>query len=91
MSSSGGSFGSVSVHIGADWMLRCHTYPDRPPIMTVHAGECTVSFYVADGTPAGQTVAFARELATAAQKYAVECERVQQATDSTEPADTQAA
>ena len=84
--SGGGSFGSLGLYVGVDWELRCHTYADRPPILAIHAGECSVAVHTTDGTPMESTAAFARELVTAAQKYADECERMQQAAGSSDQA-----
>ena len=33
MSSDGGSFGHLGVHVGADWRVSCSTYPARTPIL----------------------------------------------------------
>jgi hypothetical protein len=79
MSSGGGSFSSLGLYVGSDWTLRCLTYPDRLPILSIDAGECAVTIHAANGTSSEQTAAFARELATAAQRFAQECERMQQA------------
>jgi hypothetical protein len=86
-----GSFGSLGLYVGSDWELRCHTYADRPPILAIHAGECSVSVHTANGNPLEATAAFARELATVAQKYAEECERMQRAAGSTDQAGVTAA
>ena len=77
MSSDGGSFGSAGLHIGSDWAVRCSTYPDTTPILSVDAGRTTVSVSIAPAK--GMTahgVAFARELAQEATLFAADCERL---------------
>jgi hypothetical protein len=86
VSGGGVSFGSLGLYVGSDWELRCHTYADRPPILAIDAGECSVTVHTTDGTPLESMAAFARELATAAQKYAGECERLQRAAGSSDQA-----
>jgi len=77
MSSDGGSFGHASVHVGADWGVRCSAYPDQAPILTVDAGTTAVSITVtARSAPGPQSVEFARELAAQAARFAAECERL---------------
>ncbi len=75
--SDGGSFASLGVHVGADWMVRCDTYPDTTPILSVKAGPSWVSLSIAARTviPA-EAVAFARELARQAARFAADCERL---------------
>ena len=77
MSSDGSSFGSAGLHIGSDWAVRCSTYPDTTPILSVDAGRTTVSVSIAPtkGMTA-QGVAFARELARQAARFAADCERL---------------
>ena len=48
MSSGGGSFGSTSLHVGADWHVRCSTYPATTPILSIDAGNTAVSVSIAD-------------------------------------------
>ena len=75
--SDGGSFASLGVHVGADWMVRCDTHPDTTPILSVKAGPSWVSLSIAARTviPA-EAVAFARELARQAARFAADCERL---------------
>ncbi len=77
MSSDGGSFGSTSVHVGADWHVRCSTYPTTTPILSIDAGNAAVSVSIADREhmPA-EGLAFARELARQAARFAADCERL---------------
>ena len=77
MSSGGSSFGTTSVHVGADWHVRCSTYPATTPILSIDAGNAAVSVSIADREhmPA-EAVTFARELARQAARFAAECERL---------------
>jgi len=71
------SFGSASVHAGADAVVRCSAYPHEAPILTVDAGGCTVTVTIAGrGVLDERGVAFARDLAAQAAKFAAECERL---------------
>jgi len=75
--SGGKSFGHVSLHIGSDWTVRCSTYPWTTPILTIDAGSTAVSVSIEgrDVIPA-TAVAFARDLADKAAKFAADCERL---------------
>jgi hypothetical protein len=79
------------VHVGSDWTVRCSTYPNKPPILTLDAGDCGVSICVAENIAAESTTAFARELVKAAQRFAGECERLQNAAGDADAAGVQAA
>ncbi|HUY50195.1 MAG TPA: hypothetical protein VMV92_31570 [Streptosporangiaceae bacterium] len=86
MSSDGGSFGHASVHVGADWGVRCSVYPDQAPILTVDAGNTAVSITVTGrSAPGPQAVEFARELAAQAARFAAECERLNAALSGSAP------
>ena len=64
MSSGGGSFGTASLHVGTDWTVRCCTYPETTPILSIDAGSTAVSVSIADRERiTAEAVAFARELA----------------------------
>ena len=76
MNSAGGSFGHASVHVGADWEVRCSAYPDEAPILTVDAGSTAVSITVTGSAPGPHATEFARELAAQAGRFAAECERL---------------
>jgi hypothetical protein len=77
VSSGGSSFGTASVHVGADWHVRCSTYPATTPILSIDAGNAAVSVSIADRErmPA-EAVTFARELARQAARFAADCERL---------------
>jgi len=71
------SFGTASVHVGADWQVRCSAYPREAPILTVDAGCSSVTVTIAGrGAPGEPGVAFARDLAAQAARFAAECERL---------------
>ena len=77
MSSGGGSFGSASLHVGGDRQVRCSTYPDSTPILSIDAGRTVVSVSIAPMKQMGdEAVAFARELARQAALFAADCERL---------------
>ena len=87
MSSDGSSFGSASLHVGADWMVRCCTYPETTPILSIDAGTTAVSVSIADRQQmSGEAVAFARELARQAARFAADCERLHAAQHDQLPA-----
>jgi hypothetical protein len=91
----GGSFSHVSCHVGADWRVRCSTYPDTTPILSFDAGSSAVSVTTKGKVADKAAVEFARALADKARKFADEMERMhaaQLADDSdTKPAGRDAA
>jgi hypothetical protein len=76
VSSGGGSFGHVGVHVGTDWTVRCNTYPGHAPILNIGAASTTVALCMAGEQPSAEFVQFARALADAAQQFAAEAERL---------------
>jgi len=77
VSSAGGSFGCVSLHVGTDWHVQCSTYDTTTPILSIDAGHCGMSVSIAGRTAISPgAVAFARELAREAARFAAECERL---------------
>ena len=66
MRSGGGSFGHISLHVGADWWTFLSTYDDHSPILDVAAGSTTVTVSIADRKIDDSALAFARELASQA-------------------------
>ena len=66
MRSGGGSFGQISLHVGADWWTFLNTYDDHSPILDVAAGSTTVTFTIADRKADDSALEFARELASQA-------------------------
>jgi hypothetical protein len=76
VSSDGGSFGHLGIHVGADWRVQCSTYPSRTPILDIDAGSVCVALSVQADSADERTVAFARALAAEAQRFAAEVERL---------------
>ena len=76
MKSQGGSFSHLSVHLGSDWRVDCHTYDDHTPILTVDAGNLAVSFSIASRGADDDALGFARALARDAQAFAADIERM---------------
>jgi hypothetical protein len=74
----GRSAATHSVHVGDDGRVICHTYKWTTPILVVSAGSASVCISIKGGhedMPA-PAVAFARDLAASAQRFAIECERL---------------
>ena len=76
MSGDGGSFSHVSCHVGADWVVRCSTYPDTTPILSFDAGSSAVSVTTKGKVADKTAVEFARALAKEARKFADEMEQM---------------
>lgn len=83
------SFGSVSVPAGESVHVDCSLYEQTTPILSVYTGRLFVDISIADRTsiPA-HAVAFARELASQAARFAAECERLHTAQQAQAPAET---
>jgi precorrin-6B methylase 2 len=77
MNLDGKSITPVSVHIGDDATVICHTYKWATPILVIGAGSASVSISVKgrEDMPA-PALAFARALARNAERFAAECERL---------------
>jgi hypothetical protein len=93
VSGDGGSFSFLNCHVGADWRVRCNTYTDTTPILSVDSGTATLTV-TTKGREAGKAaVEFARTLAAEAQKFADEMERMHaaQLDDDTRAAGSDAA
>lgn len=88
MSSAGGSFNHVSLHLGSDWDTRCSTYADTTPILSVDAGDAWVSFSIAGREVTEAAVAFARALVRETQAFAAEIERMHAASLAADPSDS---
>ena len=76
MSSDGGSFGHLGVHVGADWRVWCSTYPARTPILDIDAGPVCVAVCISGDGADERAVEFARALAAEVQRFAAEVERI---------------
>jgi hypothetical protein len=71
-----GSFNHVSFHVGPDVRVRCATYPDQVPILSLDARGITVSI-TPDGRDAtDEALEFARALAREVGAFAAEVERM---------------
>jgi hypothetical protein len=76
VTSDGGSFGHLGVHVGTDGHVWCNTYPDHTPILGVQVASTTVSFCIEGGRIGPEAVKFARKLAREAERFAAEAERL---------------
>ena len=76
MSDEGGSFSHLSYHVGDDWHVRCNTYADTTPILSVDGGPSTLSISTRGRTADDSAVEFARALAREAHRFADEMERM---------------
>ena len=76
MSDKGGSFSHLGYHVGGDWHVRCSTYADTTPILSVDGGPSTLSISTRGRDADASAVEFARALACEAQKFADEIERM---------------
>ena len=74
--SEGGSFSFLNYHIGNDWRVRCSTYADTTPILSVDGGPSTLSISTRGRNADASAVEFARALVHEAQKFADEMERM---------------
>ena len=72
MKSDGGSFSHLSVHLGSDWRVDCHTYDDHTPILTVDAGPVSIAYSIKNRCSDDDALGFARALARDAQAFAAE-------------------
>jgi hypothetical protein len=70
------SFSYLSYHVSSDWQVRCSTYTDNTPILSVEGGPSTLSISVRDRKADEAAVEFARALAREARKFADELERM---------------
>ncbi|MBB6346100.1 hypothetical protein FHU36_002609 [Nonomuraea muscovyensis] len=71
----GGSWQRTALHVDGKGQASCTTYPDRTPVLAVGAGNAIVSVCLHADKVTAESVDFARELAKAAQVFAVEVER----------------
>jgi hypothetical protein len=76
VSSDGGSFGSLGLHVGPDSWTRCHAYPDHSPILHITAASTSVSVQLVRGPVGSEAVKFARDLLRGAERFAAEVERL---------------
>ncbi|SDK04330.1 hypothetical protein [Nonomuraea jiangxiensis] len=71
----GGSWQRTALHVDGKGQATCTTYPDRTPVLALGAGNSIVSVCLHADKVTAESVDFARELAKAAQVFAVEIER----------------
>ena len=76
MSSDGGSFSSLGLHVGSDSWTGCWEYPDHSPILHITAAGTSVSVQLAQGPVGSEAVKFARDLLRGAERFAAEVERL---------------
>jgi hypothetical protein len=69
------SFAHLSYHVGGDWQVRCSTYAETTPILSVEGGPSTLSISTRGRTADKSAVEFARALAREARRFADEMER----------------
>jgi hypothetical protein len=75
MSDESRSFSHLSYHVGGDWQVRCSTYAETTPILSVEGGPSTLSISTRGRTADESAVQFARALAREARRFADEMER----------------
>ena len=75
MSDESRSFSHLSYHVGGDWQVRCSTYAETTPILSVEGGPSTLSISTRGRTADNNAVEFARALAREARRFADEMER----------------
>ena len=79
-----GSYGSLSVHLGANTRITCHAYPDTGPILGVYGADIALTVHVNKHKAVDAAdVANAKALADAAAVYLAECQRVYHQTHPT--------
>jgi hypothetical protein len=85
VSSAGGSFSYTGLHVDSDWDVRCSTYDDHAPILSLGAGTCGISVYIS-GKDTTRVVEFARALLRDVQVFTAEIERMYGAPDGSNAA-----
>jgi hypothetical protein len=71
------SFSSVSVRAGEGARVCCHRYPSEAPILSLDAGEASLSITVGGRNEVtAWAVEFARQIVREAERFAAECERM---------------
>jgi hypothetical protein len=72
-----GSYGSLSVHLGANTRITCHAYPDTGPILGMYGADIALTVHGSKHKAVDATdVANAKALADAAAVYLAECQRI---------------
>ncbi|CUU53986.1 hypothetical protein Ga0074812_101488 [Parafrankia irregularis] len=83
------SYTTLGLLVGADWSVLCHTYPHRPPILVVDAGNVSMSIAARGDAPDAGHIDFAYKLLAAVNDYLIAYEKYQ--FESQEAADAAAA
>ncbi|MCM3883904.1 hypothetical protein [Frankia sp. R82] len=68
------SYLSMSLGVGGDWRVTCHTYPNRGPILAVDAGGMSLAVSAKHGVPDADHLDFAYALLAAPNDYLIACE-----------------
>ncbi|WP_131769790.1 hypothetical protein [Candidatus Protofrankia californiensis] len=71
-----GSSLHLGLHVGGDWTVFCHRYPDRTPILGIDTDKAYLTLSVRDRTVTAGHLEFAHALVQAANDYLLECERL---------------
>ncbi|GAA4532897.1 hypothetical protein [Nonomuraea ferruginea] len=69
------SWQRTALHIDGKGQAACSTYQGRTPVLSLGSGNSLVTVSLHANTVSAESVDFARELAKAAQLFAVEIER----------------
>jgi hypothetical protein len=85
--STGGSFSHLSMHVGSSFWVRCSTYTDTTPILTIDVGDTSLSITPSGKAATDDALTFARDLARHVQAFTTEVERMHAAQATSTPAD----
>jgi hypothetical protein len=69
------SFTHIGIHIGADWLVQCHTYADTTPILAIGAGPVSLNITFKGKEADQSAVDFAHALVRDVHTFAAEVER----------------
>ncbi len=69
------SWQRTALHVDGKGLAACSTYQGRTPVLSLGSGNSLVTVSLHANTVSAESVDFARELAKAAQLFAVEVER----------------
>lgn len=69
-------FGRMSLHAGAGSRAECFTYQNTTPILDIGVGAASVAICIVGNGADDAALAFARELARQAGRFAAEVERI---------------
>jgi hypothetical protein len=80
--STGGSFSHLSMHVGSSFWVRCSTYTDTTPILSVDVGDTSVSITSSGKDATDEALRFAQDLLHHVQDFTTEVERMHAARTS---------